>query len=81
MKAFLRKHMHTCLLSFLMTAGILIVLFLINGYAPFGSSSLACNDANLQYLDFFLYFKDVLSGSNSISYTFSKMLGGSAAAL
>lgn len=34
-------------------------------------------DGNIQYLDFFSYFKDVLSGENSLIYTFSKTLGGS----
>lgn len=45
-------------------------------YAPFGGYSAAWNDADIQYLDFFAYFKDVLSGANDIGYTFSKELGG-----
>lgn len=67
--------------SFVFVAAIMLLLFVINGYAPFGASSLACNDARIQYIDFFLYLKDVFEGQNSISYSFSKMLGGSAVSL
>ncbi len=67
--------------SFVFVAAIMLLLFVINGYAPFGASSLACNDARIQYIDFFLYLKDVFGGQNSIAYTFSKMLGGSAVSL
>lgn len=34
-------------------------------------------DANIQYIDFFSYLKDVISGKNSIAYSFGKTLGGS----
>ena len=68
-------------LSFFLVAGILLALFFVNGFAPFGAGSLAGNDARIQYIDFFLYLKDVLAGQNSITYTFSKLLGGSAIAL
>ena len=70
-----------CLFSFFSVSGVLLALFLVNAYAPFGSASLADGDARIQYIDFFLYLKDVLSGKNSIAYTFSKMLGGSAFSL
>lgn len=60
---------------------VFLFLFAAGGYAPFGAASLANNDANVQYLDFFMYLKDVLEGRNSIGYTFSKMLGGSNLAL
>ena len=55
---------------------LLWLFFYLNSYAPFGENSMACNDANIQYLDFFAYFKDVLAGRNDIGYTFSKELGG-----
>ena len=71
-----------CLLSFLLTAGLLTVLYAVNGNAPFGdSASLACSDANNQYLDFFLYYKRLISGTAGFSYSFSKMLGGTNVAL
>lgn len=54
-----------------------MVLFRINGIAPFGTKTLAVADARIQYLDFFAYLKDVMAGRNSIGYTFGKTLGGS----
>lgn len=49
--------------------------------APFGAGSLATDDAEIQYLDFFAYLKDVMTGKNSISYTFSDTLGGDTLAI
>ena len=65
------------LLSVFLTGFILIVVLLCGGYVPFGEKSLATMDASIQYLDFFSFLKDVLSGKNNIFYSFSKMLGGS----
>lgn len=67
----------TVLIPFFMVSFLMLVLYAILGYAPFGTNSLATFDANIQYLDFFAYFKDVLAGKNDIAYTFSKTLGGS----
>ncbi len=46
----------------------------MKGLAPYGNKSLVVYDANLQYIEFFSYFKDVPEGKN---YTFSKSLGDS----
>lgn len=51
---------------------VLLILFITCGYAPFGNKSLAVDDASIQYLDFYAYFKDVLAQKNSIFYTFGK---------
>ena len=69
------------LFCFIITATVLLLFFAFFKYAPFGNNSLAWTDANIQYLDLFAYFKDVLSGKNNISYTFGKQLGGSALAV
>ena len=63
-------------LIFLVVFGIMMVLYRVFSYAPFGENNLAWTDANFQYVDFFCYFKDVLSGKNNIGYTFGKTLGG-----
>ncbi len=63
-------------LGFFWVLGIMTILYIMYGYAPFGSNSLACSDANIQYLDFFAYFLDVLKGKNSLTQTFSSILGG-----
>ena len=71
-----RDRVRIVALSGILTFFILCLLFYIKGIAPFGSVSLAVMDAQIQYLDFFSYFKDVLTGKNSIAYTFGKGLGG-----
>ena len=62
--------------AFGLTFAVLLILFITCGYAPFGNKSLAVDDASIQYLDFYAYFKDVLAQKNSIFYTFGKTLGG-----
>ena len=42
-------------ISFIFTSAIIVMLFIIKGYAPFGENSLAWMDANIQFLDFFSY--------------------------
>lgn len=76
LKLFRYKNAYNCILSFFSVAFMLTLLFIIEGYAPFGSNSLSWADGNIQYLDFFSYLKDVLQGKNSLLYTFSKTLGG-----
>lgn len=62
---------------FILVILLMTISYKLYGYAPFGSNSLAWKDADIQYLDFFAYLKDVLTGRNNISYTFGKSLGGS----
>ena len=59
------------------TIGTLFILFWTLKMAPFGNSSLAREDANIQYLAFFSYLKDVFRGENSLWYSLSIGLGGS----
>jgi len=54
---------------------IIYSVYAIFGYAPFGNKALTCSDANIQFLDFFVYLKDFLAGSNNL-YSFGKTLGG-----
>lgn len=63
--------------SFVLAFGIVFGLYYIYGFVPFGTWSLAWEDANIQYLSFFAYLKDVWGGNNDIGYSFSKSLGGS----
>lgn len=65
------------LLSFLIALGMTLVLMIILKLAPFGGNSWVSMDANIQYLDFFAYFKDVLEGKQSVIYSFSHLLGQS----
>lgn len=72
----LRKSIINCFIPGIVTLAVLCCLYSAKGYAPFGHLSLATDDCNLQYLDFLSYLQDALKGSNSIFYSFSKVLGG-----
>lgn len=69
--------MYSCMAAFVITVGILLLLYAVGGYAPFGGNSMAWMDGNIQYLDFFAYFKRVIAGEDSFAYTLGKTLGGS----
>ena len=71
------KNIKLIVLAGVITLASIMLLYVINGMAPFGKSALPVADAKIQYLDFFSYLKDVMNGDNSILYTFSKTLGGS----
>ena len=64
------------LFSLLTCSSLVLLLFVCDGFQPFGLRSLITADANFQYLDFYAYYKEVLSGNNSFLYSFSKTLGG-----
>lgn len=55
---------------------LMIVVLIIQKYAPFGNNCFAWMDGNVQYMDFFAYLKDVFEGKNNVIYTLSNMLGG-----
>lgn len=65
-----------CVSAAALVFAVLMLLYSCLSFAPFGARSLAWMDANIQYLDFFAYLKDVLAGENSILYSFGKVLGG-----
>lgn len=77
MRAKNKKTIQAVILSGLLSAIILTVALFVLKLSPFGGKALSAMDADFQYLDFYLYFKDVLEGKNNIGYTFSKTLGGS----
>lgn len=52
-----------------------------SGLYPFGETTNLLWDQDIQYVDYFAYFRDVLLGKASIGYSFSKSLGGSLVAL
>ncbi|MBP5418017.1 MAG: YfhO family protein [Clostridiales bacterium] len=67
----------TCLISAGLTALIVLFTYIILGFAPFGDQALIYKDGQQQLVDLLCWFKDVLTGKASISYSFSKYLGGS----
>lgn len=66
------------MISFALTTLICLGVFAFFREAPFGDKTLAASDAFIQYMDLMAFFKDVLSGNQSLTYTMTKGLGGSA---
>ncbi len=62
--------------AFLLPMALFLLLCLALGVAPFGENNLFIRDMRGQYVDFFSYYKTILSGENNFLYTFSKVLGG-----
>lgn len=63
-------------ISFVVPAVIITLLFFVTKCVPFGNNSVAIEDANIQYLDFFQYLRNVLTGEDSFLYSTSHFLGG-----
>ena len=59
-----------------LTLLILLALFAHFKITPFGNNTMATMDGNIQYVDYFDYYKGVLDGKNTLGYTFSKEIGG-----
>ena len=64
-------------ISFLSVVFIVLIVFAVFGMAPFGDHGLLYRDGEIQMVDLFCWYKDVLTGKSSITYTFTKSLGGS----
>lgn len=69
------------LTSFAFTLSILFALIFSMGFAPFGDSSFANDDAVIQYLDFFSYLQRLMAGEASLTFSFEKGLGGNVFAM
>lgn len=65
-----------CSAAFVIAALFVLCMAAILGFAPFGKNTVNYNDGVIQYLDFFSYYKRLLSGEASLLYTFEKTLGG-----
>lgn len=65
-----------CIKAFGFVLLIMSLLLVICDYVPFGNNSFATSDANIQYIDFFSYLKNVFEGNDSIKYSFNNTLGG-----
>ena len=66
---------------FLCITGLFVIIHAVSGIYPFGSKSNMLWDQDIQYVDYFAFYKDVLLGKAHLGYSFSKSLGGSLMAL
>ena len=75
------KKLWLCLGAAMGTLILLTVIAALLGIWPFGEKSLVFWDGNWQYIDYLVYWKEVLSGERSIWYSFSTTLGNNMAAI
>ena len=64
------------LLAFIIPALIMLLIFIIGNFAPFGNVSVLVADMRYQFVDYIGYMKSVFFGNNDMFYTFSKTFGG-----
>lgn len=69
------------LAAFLLPALLVLAVLVKLNITPFGNNSIAIMDADIQYVDFFRYYRNVLLGDDSITYSFSNSFGESSIAL
>ena len=56
---------------------IILIAFFSEKVFPFGDKILIYNDMQYQYLDFFMWFRNMLHGEDSLLYSFNMGMGGS----
>ena len=66
---------------FLSSIFLFILIQAGSGLYPFRSKSNMLWDQDIQYVDYFAYYRNVLLGKADIGYSFTKSLGGSLVAL
>lgn len=62
-------------ISFLMAGVMYAILLGVCGIAPFGDGTWLSYDMKRQYVDYYAYYRTILSGENNIFYSFSTTLG------
>ncbi len=72
----LRKNWYRYALAFVIPIILLFVFLAWNGIYPFGDISNLRDDLEIQYADYFTFYRNVLLGNGDIGYSFTKSLGG-----
>ncbi len=62
--------------SFLLSASVMLFIYVLIGVHPFGENSVLVLDLNGQYVQFFMGLRAILHGDGSLLYSFSRSLGG-----
>lgn len=78
---FFRNGSVLCVLVAGITGILLLILARVLEIWPFGDISLAFWDGNWQYIDYLVYFRDVLLGTRSLWYSLSTTLGNNMSAI
>lgn len=76
-----KKIFYIALTVFFGTMAVYMAIQQISGLYPFGNKLNLLWDEDIQYVDYFAFYRDVLLGKAELGYSFSKSLGGSLVAL
>lgn len=66
------------LLAFLVSTAVFCLVAAVRGVYPFGAESFLTEDLKYQYVDLFTWYRNVLTGGDSLLYSFSPSLGSNA---
>ena len=61
--------------SFIAAAVFYVILMVVCGITPFGENTWLAFDMKRQYVDYYAYYRTILSGENNVFYSFSTALG------
>ena len=75
------KENYIYLLSFILTIALMMTIYIVLKIFPFGNREIVTSDMYLQYVSFFGKLMDILSGDASLTYSFSKSIGGNSVGL
>ncbi len=68
--------------AFILSAMLISALMALNGIEPFGSErTILWVDAGGQYISYFSYYKEMLTGGRSREFSFAKLIGGDMAGM
>lgn len=70
-----KKNRKILILSFVLSATIMTIIYALIGMYPFGNKTVLTMDMSGQYVNFLEYFKNVLIGKANLFYNFSMNLG------
>lgn len=76
-----KQTIFAAILVFAAIAILYVIIQAVSGLYPFGDKLNLLWDEDIQYVDYFSFYREVLLGKAQIGYSFSKSLGGSLVAL
>lgn len=76
-----KKNLAVMGIIFICITGLFMIIHAVSGIYPFGTKSNMLWDQDIQYVDYFAFYQDVLLGKAHLGYSFSKSMGGSLMAL
>ncbi len=76
-----KRNIQISFLIFFSIIGLFMIIQAVSGLYPFGNRSNLLWDEEIQYVDYFAFYRDALLGKANLGYSFSKSAGGSLIAL